>query len=153
MYSNTLIINILKYIDINIKQKISLDDISKLFNYDKSYIMRLFKKEMGITIIDYLNRMKIYNSLELLKNKNNTFLYVALKSGFYSQEYFSETFKKIMQVTPKDYQNFLFRKLKDDKDINLIIKNSLSILELKEKSNYYQRNKKPTIMVKVKKRY
>ena len=55
MFSNDLIIQILIYIENNLYKKISIDELSITFHYNKDYIMRLFKKEIGYTIIDYIN--------------------------------------------------------------------------------------------------
>lgn len=154
MYSNELICNILNYLNSNLNQKISIDDISKKFNFNKAYIMRLFKKEIGITITTYLNKRKIYNSLKEFKDKNNTFLKIALKNGFYNQEYFSETFKNIMEITPREYKKFLFRKNNCNKEkTKLILKKIIEIEEWNEKIAYYLKNKKPVILVKIKKIY
>ncbi len=62
MYSNELICNILNYLDNNIYSEITIDMISSVFCYDKYYIMKKFKKEIGVSIINYLNYMKVYNS-------------------------------------------------------------------------------------------
>ena len=154
MYSNELICNILNYLNSNLNQKISIDDISKKFNFNKAYIMRLFKKEIGITITTYLNKRKIYNSLKEFKDKNNTFLKIALKNGFYNQEYFSETFKNIMEITPREYKKFLFRKNNCNKEkTKLILKKIIEMEEWNEKIAYYLKNKKPLILVKIKKIY
>ena len=154
MYSNELICNILNYLNSNLNQKISIDDISKKLNFNKAYIMRLFKKEIGITITTYLNKRKIYNSLKEFKDKNNTFLKIALKNGFYNQEYFSETFKNIMEITPREYKKFLFRKNNCNKEkTKLILKKIIEMEEWNEKIAYYLKNKKPLILVKIKKIY
>ena len=154
MYSNEIIIKILNYLNTNITQKISIDDISKKFNYDKAYLMRLFKKEIGLTIVDYLNKIKIYNSLDLLKENNLTILNIALKNGFYNQEYFSEIFKKTIGISPKEYQNFILRKANYSKlEVKDIINKVIELNKLKEKIDYYLKNKKPISFVKVKKLY
>ena len=57
MFSNSLVIDILNYIDNNLYSKITINDLVYRFNYNKDYIMRLFKREIGITIIDYINKM------------------------------------------------------------------------------------------------
>lgn len=69
--------------------------------------MRLFKKELGVTIIEYVQKKKVYISLSLLENVSNSILKVALLSGFNSQEYYCEVFKKVMGVSPKVYRKFL----------------------------------------------
>lgn len=83
-----------------------MDELSRLFYFNKDYIMRTFKKELGITIIDYINKKRIYNSLEELQNTNDMMLKVALKHGYASQEYYSEIFSKYMGVNPLTYRKF-----------------------------------------------
>ena len=101
MYSNNLICDILIYIDDNISNKITIEDLENKFFYNRYYIMKLFKKGMGITLINYINSIRIYNSITLIKESNNSLLNIAFKCGFYSIEYFSETFKKIIGVNPE----------------------------------------------------
>lgn len=103
---NKPILDILNYIDNNLYKKISMDELSKLFYFNKDYIMRTFKKELGMTIIEYINKKRIYNSLEELKNTNDMMLKVALKHGYTSQEYYSEIFSKYMGVNPLTYRKF-----------------------------------------------
>lgn len=106
MYSNKLIVDILIYIDENINKKITMDEISKTFYFNKDYIMRLFKKELNITITDYINRRRIYNSLDSIKNTDYMMIKVALNNGFFSQEYFCETFTKVIGENPLCYRKF-----------------------------------------------
>ena len=93
MYSNTLICNILRYINNNINEKISIEDLENEFHYNRYYIMKLFKKELNITIIDYINSIRIYNSIIQIKEQDQNLLNIAYKNGFYSIEYYYETFR------------------------------------------------------------
>lgn len=54
IYSNELVCNILKYINININTEITIINLSNIFSYDKTYIMKKFKRELGLTIIEYI---------------------------------------------------------------------------------------------------
>lgn len=103
---NKIVLDTLEYIDNNIYTQISLDDLSNRLYFNKDYIMRVFKKELNLTIIDYINRKKIYNSLKGLRETDDLILKIALKYGFSSQEYYSETFTKIMGVNPHTYRKF-----------------------------------------------
>ena len=102
-----LIIKILDYIDTHLYVKITINEISNIFHYNKDYIMRIFKKELKITIIDYINYKKIYNSLDSLKYNDYSILRVATLHGFSSLEYYSETFKRIMGVSPTIYRKYI----------------------------------------------
>ena len=154
MYSNLLIINILKYLNNNINNNVEVNSLEDLFNYNKFYIIRLFKRELGLTIKEYLNKIRIYNSLELVVNPNYSCLKVALESGFTSLEYYSEVFRKIIGISPLKYRQFYLKNTYLNDDLrNMVINNVISLNDLKEKIEFYIRNTKPKVMVKVKKIY
>ena len=133
MYSKDLICNILNYIDNNLFTKISIDELANYFHYDKYYIVKLFKKEIGYTIISYINKLRIYYALKDINNSDNLFINISLKYGFYSLEYFSEIFKKEVGVSPRKYKSMIKdRLLSKDVINNLLIINSL----IRYKDNY-----------------
>src|SRR5574344_2257733 len=105
MYSNELICSILIYINQNINNKITLTDLANHFFFNKDYIMRLFKKELKITLIDYINSIRIYHTIQELNHTNHSMMQIALNNGFYSLEYFSETFHKYIVVNPTKYKS------------------------------------------------
>lgn len=144
MYSNNLICNILEYIDNNINSKITIDDLETKFFYNRYYIMKLFKQELGITIIEYINSLKVYYSILQMKNENKNLLNIALKNGFNSIEYFSETFKKIAKINPKKVnQYFSGKKYLKEKDIETINNAIFSLYQLIIRKRKYLSNKKP----------
>lgn len=146
MFSNELISKVLFYLQNNINQQIKIKDLEKLFNYNQFYIMRLFKKEIGITIIDYINTLKIYKSMDMLLNTNSSILKIALYNGFNSLEYYSETFKKIIGFNPKSFKKSIQTTTNNKVKA---IKKLLELKELEDKCNYYIKNIKPNNMVKV----
>ena len=149
MRSNELIFKILVYIDNNIFTKVTLDGLAHTFHYNKYYIVKLFKKEIGYTLIDYINKLKIYYSLKLLNNSDYSILKIAIDNGFYSLEYYSETFKKEIGVSPKKYQKMLADRLLDQRTISKI----LEIMNLvKYKNEYisnYNNNAKKTLVLSI----
>ena len=149
MRSNELIFKILVYIDNNIFTKVTLDGLAHTFHYNKYYIVKLFKKEIGYTLIDYINKLKIYYSLKLLNNSDYSILKIAIDNGFYSLEYYSETFKKEIGVSPKKYQKMLADRLLDQRTISKI----LEIMNLvKYKNEYisnYNNNAKKTLLLSI----
>lgn len=150
MYSNKIVIEILKYINDNIYEKISIDELSLYLNYNKDYIMRLFKREISLTITQYINMRRIFNSLSSYRDKKISILNIALSYGFYSQEYYSEIFHKILGVSPLTYYKFSNHKTNITmKDVNTI-QNSITKLEQRIRDvNYYITNIKPERTVKV----
>ena len=143
MYSNELICDILDYLDININRKISIDELAIRFSYNKFYIMKLFKKEIGIPLIIYINYIRIFNSIKSIQNSNDSFTKIALCNGFYSLEYFSETFNKVMGVSPRVFKNYyVYRYKLTNNELNILSSRWIYIQELIDKVNRYKKNKK-----------
>ena len=140
MASNRVICQVIKFIDENINQKIDIQDLANRFYFNRYYLMKLFKSELGITITNYINNIRIYRSLTSLK-ENNSILKVALLNGFYSQEYYSETFKNIMGVNPLTYKKYVNynRNIKIN-DINTIITNLIKLKDIINRKNAYLNN-------------
>jgi len=98
---------IVSYIDENYKENISLEDLSKKFNLNSFYIIRLFKSQMNLTPHSYLLNVKINKARVLLK-QGHSIVDTALECGFFDQSHFHRNFLKLVATTPKEYQlNFL----------------------------------------------
>ena len=144
MFSNDLVCDILEYIDNNINNKISIKDICDRFYYNRYYIMKLFKREIGVSINTYINNTRIYNSTKLIKDSNYSMLMVGLSNGFYSLEYFSEMFKKIIGVSPLKYRRYsINRFLLDDEDVNNILNGLINLKMLIDFKEKYKKNRRP----------
>ena len=143
IYSNELVCNILNYIKNNINAEITISDISSIFSYDKTYIMKRFKKELGITIKEYINIIKVLDSLTYY-NSNNTILKIAILSGYNSIEYYSEVFFKLIGVSPRTYKKFItpLNNLSEEK-INIIRISIPKLINIENKIQKYLNNQKP----------
>ncbi len=143
MHSNNLICDILEYIDKYLNTKIEIQDLEYKYYYNRFYIMKLFKKEIGISITDYINKLRIYNSIKELKD-NKLIINIALNNGFYSQEYYSEIFKKEIGISPKKYQKIINRNYLYDNTI--ILNNIIEIKKLIDKTNKYKEKRKREVL-------
>lgn len=145
MYSNELICKILEFIDNNLNRKISVEEIAYKFFYNRFYIMKLFKKELGITLVMYINYMRIFNSIKYIQNTNDSFTKIALCNGFYSLEYFSEIFRSVMGVSPRVFQNYYkYRYKVSSKELDIIACNWIKLQNIVDRLNRYKKNKKPS---------
>ena len=100
------ITSVIEYISKNYNIISSIDEIARYCYINKSYLCRLFKKETGLTVFEYLNLVKIYRSCELICNTNDTIADIAIKCGFSSISYFSYTFKKLIGKTPLQFKKY-----------------------------------------------
>lgn len=102
--SNKRINTIHEYLMNHYKEEIDLDKLSGLVNLAKGSLCRFFKGNMGITIFEYLNKIKIEYACKLLMNQDLSILEVSLDSGFNNLSHFNKQFKRLTDRTPTDYR-------------------------------------------------
>lgn len=100
-----IIENIEKYLRKNFKQELSLKKISEEFFLSREYISRLFKKKYGVTIVDYISKLRINRSKVYLINSNDSIQEIAFNVGYSSGNYFSKVFTRIEKKSPTEYRN------------------------------------------------
>lgn len=104
MERESLMLSICDYINTHIKEEIRIEDLANTFHFDRYHLMRTFKKEMGLTIIDYINKKRVQNSMPPLVYTDDKILKIALNNGFNSLEYYSEQFTKIVGMSPVNFR-------------------------------------------------
>ena len=86
------------------REDISLEEVAHYVCFSNYYFSHLFKRELNITFIDYLNRVRLARAVELLKNLKLRVKQVAFATGFQDPLYFSKVFKKYMRISPIDFR-------------------------------------------------
>lgn len=99
-----IVLNIIDYLDHNLTEEITIDSIAGKFHFNRFYLMKMFKKVTGITILEYVNHKKIVGSLSDVVNTDDKILKIALNHGFNSQEYYSEMFTKVLGISPSEFR-------------------------------------------------
>jgi two-component system, response regulator YesN len=88
-------------------QRFDINTIADQLLLNKEYLARLFKKEMGITIVTYLVDIRMQQARIFLSEPGKYKVYeVSELVGYKDQIYFSKLFKKKFGITPKDYQRY-----------------------------------------------
>jgi AraC-like DNA-binding protein len=93
-----------KYMQEHFAEKITLDDLASLTQYNRTYISTLFKETLGIRFYDYLIRLRISNALYSLKDETLTLTDVALDNGFPDLKNFNSRFREFMHISPSQYR-------------------------------------------------
>jgi AraC-like DNA-binding protein len=88
----------------HIYDDIKLESLAVEAGYNTYYLSRLFKKETGISIKDYILTQKIEKAKIILKNTEVDINEISNSLSFHSPSYFSTVFKRIVGVTPTDYR-------------------------------------------------
>ena len=92
------------YIDQNYTSKISLESVANQFNVNKSYLLRLFKENTGLTVNNYILQKRILMAKNELRFSNKTMDVIAEECGLETANYFIRIFKKIEGMTPGEYR-------------------------------------------------
>lgn len=95
---------ILDYIEFNLNLPLTLNSISEKFNLSAPYISSQFKKEVGTTVIRYINQLRINEAIKLLDSSSMSIQDIAAYVGIPDYNYFTKVFKKERSVTPSDYR-------------------------------------------------
>ena len=94
----------IQYIQDNFKQKLPLQLVSSNVFLNPQYFSRIFKKEVGVTYIDYVNKLKIDYACKLLETTNYPAYRIASECGFTDPSYFNRVFVQQMNMPPKAYR-------------------------------------------------
>lgn len=112
---NRYVLSATKFIELNYRNpSFTATDVSNYLKLDRSYLYKLFKAEIGMSVHDYINKLRISRASSLLASSNLTIKDVTSESGFSDQMYFSRLFKKNKNLTPSQYREY-FREAQQDK--------------------------------------
>lgn len=95
---------ILSYINQNYNKINSIEEISETFYISKFYLCHLFKEVTGLTLIQYLNKIKIQNACNMLVNTKLSISEIGTACGFHSSMYFCKIFKQELSATPSEFR-------------------------------------------------
>lgn len=90
--------SILDWIEDNLESPLSLEKVSERSGYSKWHLQRMFKKETGHSLGQYIRSRKMTEIAQKLKESNEPILYLAERYGFESQQTLTRTFKNYFDV-------------------------------------------------------
>lgn len=102
-----LVYRTIQYLQSHYSHKVTLEEVARIVYISPTYLSRIFKREVGCSMVDFLNQIRIEKSKELLADESVSLIKVALQSGFESQSYFNRMFKQLCGVTPQKYRKSL----------------------------------------------
>ncbi len=101
---DTILDDILYYIDHNYKTNIKLETIAPLFGYNSAYLGKIFTKSTGENFNSYVDHMRIEHSKELLMENRLKVYEIAEQVGYKNVDYFHKKFKKYVGMSPAEYR-------------------------------------------------
>lgn len=98
---------VLGHIHAHIGDSIEVEELAGVASVTKPYFIKLFKREFGISPVQYINKKKVERAQLLLFTTDKTVKEVAYKLGFSDQNYFIRMFRKLTGTTPQEYRRRL----------------------------------------------
>lgn len=95
--------SIIKYISINYND-VTLDSLSKYFNYHPNYLSSFIKKETTMTFQQHVQNTKLNKAKYLLVNTNHYIKDISIDLGYIDSSYFNKIFKETYNCTPSEYR-------------------------------------------------
>ncbi len=92
------------YITMNCHKQMDSAMVAQHLHYNPDYFASLFRKQTGMTITQYLNKMRVELAKQLLVNENVSIKEAAYSSGFQDEKYFMRIFKRQEGMTPLAYK-------------------------------------------------
>lgn len=92
--------DVITYVEEHFREPVSLDDVSGLLGLSKEYFCRFFKKNMGMTFLNYLSEVRLAHTYDDLLNTNAPISEVMEANGFTNQKLFNSSFKALYGCTP-----------------------------------------------------
>lgn len=108
-----IVYQIINYIDNNIYDIYELPQIADAFGYSYSYLSRVFVGETGLTLQQYFNQRRHREAIELLREGNMTITKIAEELNYQSIHSFSNAFRKMVGISPMQYQETCHIKYND----------------------------------------
>lgn len=93
------------YVYAHLTERITIEDLAEYVNLSASYLSRLFKQDLGISVSDYIREKKLERAQNFLRYTDQSFAEIANILSFSSQSHFIQAFKAYSGMTPKKYRD------------------------------------------------
>jgi len=95
---------IIDYISEHYQEDLSINLLAELCGYSPTHFMNFFKKNLGVSCMDYLIHFRLRKATELLQHSTLSVLEIASSVGFSNLSNFNRQFKKVYKTTPRKYR-------------------------------------------------
>ncbi len=107
--------DLIQYINRNYSKELRLKNLAKSFFFNQNYLGLLFKKNMGMTFSEYLQKIRMEHAKEMFETTSHSIADVAAEVGFNDYSYFHKIFTSYYGITPAEYKKKFTKLSKEEK--------------------------------------
>ncbi|MBP3362149.1 MAG: helix-turn-helix domain-containing protein [Clostridia bacterium] len=96
--------SVITYINEHYREELSLTRLSEIFYVSPAYLSRSFKKDIGISLVEYINSVRIQKAIAMLVSSSYSVVQISKRCGFTSTQNFNRVFKQITGSPPSYYK-------------------------------------------------
>lgn len=103
------LMKILEWIRIHSAHPITVQQVAEQFTYNKDYLNRYFKRKMGMSVQEYIHKLKMAKAKNMLYQSRLSIKEIAYSLGFQDDKYFMKMFKRHEGLTPTEFRNAYYQ--------------------------------------------
>ena len=105
---------ILGYMEHHYNTEFTIEQLAKMASCSERQLIRLFKQATGTSVINYLHNLRIERAKKMLSRTNEKIGAIGLETGFHDISFFNKVFKRIVGMSPKEFQALKDRAIESD---------------------------------------
>lgn len=94
------------YVSVHYKENIQLQDLSRKVGYSMSYISKKFRAEIGMSFMEYLQKIRIEQSCRLLETTDMKVSDIATAVGYENVKFFNQVFRRRLNISPREFRAY-----------------------------------------------
>ncbi|WP_024347803.1 response regulator transcription factor [Lacrimispora indolis] len=103
--SKTAVFQLIQYVNDHLDCELKREELAEHVHLNPDYMTRIFKKEMGVTVKEYIIQRKMREAKSLLKTTSLPVSFIAAKLAYCNFSHFTQAYKKVMGITPQEERN------------------------------------------------
>jgi len=92
------------YIETHLAERLTVEAIARMANLSTRSLMRLFRKQVGVTVVDFILRRRGARARQLLQQQGRTCAEIAFACGFGSVQHFNRIFRRFENASPSKWR-------------------------------------------------
>lgn len=95
---------LIDHIELNYDDHLDLESLAALMETSPTHLSRVFRREVGVPLFEYINRTRVRKACALLRRTDHSITRIAVDVGYNNVSFFNRYFRRIMRCSPREYR-------------------------------------------------